>query len=105
MAIDIINAFTCKASAFNVSYLDMGLIPFPRLIKYLKNSTIQVQFGLAKNVEREQLLQFVIKESYHWLAFSKAIPKEVVQKVNTALYDLKNSGELKRIYESYGEMP
>ena len=45
-----------------------------------------------------------IGETYHWLAFSKEIPRKVVQKANAALRELKESGELKSIYEKYGKL-
>lgn len=46
-------------------------------------------------------LPIVTKEAYHWLVFSKEVPKEIVEKANKVLKDLEQSGELRRIYEKY----
>lgn len=46
-------------------------------------------------------LPLITKEAYHWLAFSKEVSLEVVEKANKALADLQQSGELQRIYEKY----
>ena len=51
------------------------------------------------------LLPLVVKETSHWLAFSKAVPRDIVQRANAVLHELQESGELQRIYEKYGTLP
>ncbi len=47
------------------------------------------------------ILPVITKDTHHWLAFSQKVPKDIVGKANQALKDLNDSGELKRIYDSY----
>ncbi|MCP4350660.1 MAG: ABC transporter substrate-binding protein, partial [Desulfobacterales bacterium] len=46
-------------------------------------------------------LPIITKETHHWLAFSKEVPKEIVEKADKVLKDLEQSGELRKIYEKY----
>jgi ABC-type amino acid transport substrate-binding protein len=50
-------------------------------------------------------LPLVVKETFHWLAFSKAVPQEIAQRASAVLHELQESGELQRIYEKYGTLP
>ncbi|QTA90901.1 substrate-binding periplasmic protein [Desulfonema magnum] len=59
------------------------------------------QFGFY---DRIIMIPLVLKEGYHWLVFSKAVPQEVVQKANAVLHELQESGELRKIYERYGNL-
>ncbi len=47
------------------------------------------------------ILPLVTKNTHHWLAFSQKVPKDIVAKANKGLKDMNDSGELKRIYDSY----
>ncbi len=47
------------------------------------------------------ILPVITKETHHWLAFSKEVPKEIVEKADKVLKDLEQSGELRKIYEKY----
>lgn len=60
------------------------------------------KLGYQDNVT---LLPLVVKETFHWLAFSKAVPQDIVQRANAVLHELQESGELQRIYEKYGTLP
>ena len=51
------------------------------------------------------MLPLVVHETSHWVAFSKAVPPEVVQKANAVLRELQDSGELQRICARYGNLP
>ena len=51
------------------------------------------------------MLPLVVKETFHWLVFSKAVPQDIVQRANAVLHELQESGELQRIYEKYGTLP
>ena len=51
------------------------------------------------------MLPLVVRETSHWMAFSKAVPQEIVQRANAVLRELKESGELQRIYDRYGNLP
>jgi len=51
------------------------------------------------------MLPLVVDETSHWVAFSKAVPQEVVQRANDVLSELQESGELQRIYDRYGNLP
>ncbi len=51
------------------------------------------------------LIPLVLKETHHWLAFSKAVPQDVLQKANVVLRELQESGKLKSIYDKYGRLP
>lgn len=44
-------------------------------------------------------LPIVTKEAWHWLVFSKKVPREIVEKANMVLKDMKQSGKLMEIYE------
>lgn len=46
-------------------------------------------------------LPIITKEAHHWLAFSKQVSPEIVEKANNVLKDMEQSGELRKIYEKY----
>lgn len=46
-------------------------------------------------------LPIITKESYHWLAFSEEVPKDIVQKAGSVLRNLEQNGKLQEIYEKY----
>lgn len=50
------------------------------------------------------LLPLVLKKTDHWLAFSKSVPREVIQRANVVLQELQESGELQSIYKKYGKL-
>lgn len=54
--------------------------------------------------DQVMLVPLVVQEASHWLAFSKAVPQKIVQKANSVLHELQESGELKSIYEKYGKL-
>ena len=53
---EIVTAFLQRAPEFQISFL--GNLPAPRAFKYLKNNTVQVIFGIARNAERETWYQY-----------------------------------------------
>lgn len=46
-------------------------------------------------------LPIITKKTYHWLAFSKEVPEDVVVRVNRGLRRLEKNGRLSEIYEKY----
>ena len=60
------------------------------------------QFGYQAQVV---MLPLIVHETSHWVAFSKAVPQEIVQRANVVLREMQESGELQRIYDRYGNLP
>lgn len=46
-------------------------------------------------------LPIITKEAYHWLVFSRQVPKEIVEKADDVLEDMERGGQLQRLYKKY----
>lgn len=71
--------------------------------KFFTYNHIDALGTIKKMGHQDQFITLPIttKETSHWLAFSKEVPKEIVEKASNALKELEQSGELQEITDKY----